>query len=233
MRVLATIGIFLMLASCDAPELTSSGVGFDSYDRYSRARAEREAILSGQTASVVPGPTISDETIGDTTAPAMPRRTRVAAADPASVPDGAPMVAAGTEIAVDTNNPGISNNQDFESVTERVSIEADRERLQALRDSYEVVRPTAVPRRPGDTGPNIVEYALSTTNRVGQPIYRRAPMPVSQYRRNCARYDSPDQAQQAFLDRGGPREDRLGIDPDGDGFACGWNPEPFRKARRG
>ena len=30
------------------------------------------------------------------------------------------------------------------------------------------------------------------------------------------------------LERGGPQRDRLGVDPDGDGFACSWNPTPFR-----
>jgi hypothetical protein len=37
-------------------------------------------------------------------------------------------------------------------------------------------------------------------------------------------------AQIAFLERGGPKRDTLGLDPDGDGFACYWDPAPFRKA---
>ena len=48
--------------------------------------------------------------------------------------------------------------------------------------------------------------------------------------RNCGKYPSDDQAQIAFLDRGGPERDRLGLDPDGDGYACGWDPAPFRNA---
>ena len=44
----------------------------------------------------------------------------------------------------------------------------------------------------------------------------------------CARYGSPDLAQQAFLAAGGPDRDRRGLDPDGDGFACAWDPRPFR-----
>ena len=41
---------------------------------------------------------------------------------------------------------------------------------------------------------------------------------------------SPDQAQIDFLSKGGPERDRLSLDPDGDGYACGWDPRPFRKA---
>ena len=29
---------------------------------------------------------------------------------------------------------------------------------------------------------------------------------------------------------GGPERDQFGIDPDGDGYACSWDPSPFRKA---
>ena len=35
-----------------------------------------------------------------------------------------------------------------------------------------------------------------------------------------------------FLAAGGPERDRKGIDPDGDGFACGFNPAPFRAAKQ-
>jgi hypothetical protein len=34
------------------------------------------------------------------------------------------------------------------------------------------------------------------------------------------------------LSNGGPERDRLGLDPDGDGFACYWDPTPFRLARK-
>ncbi|CAN0586593.1 unnamed protein product, partial [Ectocarpus sp. 12 AP-2014] len=42
-----------------------------------------------------------------------------------------------------------------------------------------------------------------------------------------------DQAQIAFLEAGGPEKDRNGMDPDGDGFACNWDPTPFRRAAQG
>jgi len=120
-------------------------------------------------------------------------------------------------------------------VTQRETIESDKERLARQRAQYKVIAPSALPSRPGSVGPNIVEYALSTTNNVGEPLYRRSALfAKSRYQRNCAKYPSPDQAQLDFLRRGGPKRDPLGLDPDGDGFACTWDPRPFRmvKARR-
>jgi hypothetical protein len=35
------------------------------------------------------------------------------------------------------------------------------------------------------------------------------------------------------LARGGPDKDPRGLDPDGDGFACGWDPAPFLLAEGG
>ena len=45
---------------------------------------------------------------------------------------------------------------------------------------------------------------------------------------NCGRFRDADAAQRAFLAGGGPQADRYGIDPDGDGFACKWDPAPYR-----
>ena len=45
---------------------------------------------------------------------------------------------------------------------------------------------------------------------------------------NCGRFRDADAAQRAFLAGGGPESDRYGIDPDGDGFACRWDPAPYR-----
>ncbi|MEC8581110.1 MAG: hypothetical protein VXZ18_10205 [Pseudomonadota bacterium] len=98
--------------------------------------------------------------------------------------------------------------------------------------AYQVIQPTALPTREGATGPNIVDYALRTTNVVGQSLYRRSTFASkAKEERNCAAYASPDLAQEAFLASGGPEKDREGLDSDGDGFACTWNPAPFRAVR--
>ena len=48
---------------------------------------------------------------------------------------------------------------------------------------------------------------------------------------NCGRFRDADAAQRAFLAGGGPARDRYGVDPDGDGFACTWDPGPYRALR--
>ena len=88
-----------------------------------------------------------------------------------------------------------------------------------------------LPTRAGD-GPNLVQYAISTTNPVGQQAYDRSSLQLRDPAKVCQSYGSADKAQAAFLDAGGPEKDRKGLDPDGDGFACGWDPTPFRNAVR-
>lgn len=74
-------------------------------------------------------------------------------------------------------------------------------------------------------------FALTTTNGPGERRYSRLPILGGlRARRACAAYASPDAAQTAFLEAGGPERDPQGLDPDGDGFACDWSPEPYRRA---
>jgi hypothetical protein len=128
-------------------------------------------------------------------------------------------------------SPGLSDENDFSAVSGRESIESDAERLAGYRQDYEQVQPTAVPQRPGAGGPNIVAYAVETSNPVGARVYSRTGFNLeAKASRNCGKYPSPDQAQIDFLATGGPQRDRKGLDPDGDGFACGWDPTPFRQA---
>lgn len=125
------------------------------------------------------------------------------------------------------NNTGISDEQDFSAVSSRETIESDKERLARNRAQYQVVQPTALPQRTA-TGANIVEFALATTHTPGTQMYTRSALRLTDPLVACARYGSSDLAQQAFLEAGGPKRDRKGLDPDGDGFACDWDPRPFR-----
>lgn len=126
----------------------------------------------------------------------------------------------------------ISDEQDFAAVSSRESIESDAARLEGYRANYQQVQPEALPDRPSGNTTSIVQFALSTTNSVGQPLYQRSSLSGdARAQRNCSRYTSADFAQIAFLESGGPQRDRYGIDPDGDGFACAWDPAPFRAAR--
>lgn len=125
----------------------------------------------------------------------------------------------------------LSDENDFEAVSNRQTIESDAERLAVNRMQYVLIEPTELPVRPGTDIPNVVEYALLTSNPVGVPVYQRSGL-VSEYSHlyRCGQYTSSTAAQEMFLKRGGPKRDWLGLDPDGDGFACTWDPSPFRLA---
>ncbi len=132
------------------------------------------------------------------------------------------------------NNPGISDENDFGAVSARQSIESDAQRIDAQAQQRVVVAPSAVPERQGAAQPNIVTYALTTSHARGVQKYNRVGIKMAaRSERNCAKYPSADQAQIAFLEQGGPERDRLVLDPDGDGYACSWDPTPFRAAVQG
>jgi hypothetical protein len=220
------MGVALVaLAACvqDIPD-SGAGVGFGDYDAYQEQLARQEAALaqaslSDQTAST--GTISSDELaalgIGQSDEPTTTHSTTQAGSDPVQTEP--------------VSNGGISDEQDFSAVAERETIESDAARLAANAAQYQVAEVTALPVRDGGEGPNIVEYALAAPNKLGQPWYSRLQLfSQTRFETNCAKYNTPDDAQRDFLLRGGPERDPMGLDPDGDGFACGWDPEPFRLA---
>ncbi|MEK9914501.1 MAG: hypothetical protein VW497_04430 [Paracoccaceae bacterium] len=73
-----------------------------------------------------------------------------------------------------------------------------------------------------------MEFAIKTTNPIGTQLYARPFASKKRFEWNCSKYSSQSAAQEAFLVWGGPKVDPKGIDPDGDGFACYWDPKPFR-----
>lgn len=98
------------------------------------------------------------------------------------------------------------------------------------RDYVPQVRVTAA-EAPAASGPNLFMYALSTRHNVGEERYtRRHLLRWSRWEAACAQYPHQDLAQEAFLAAGGPEKDPEHMDPDGDGFACWWDPAPFRQA---
>jgi hypothetical protein len=245
MRLILCGTALVALAAC-APEVpdSASGAGFENYSTYSQKQAARDAQLS---TSALPSPlAVSTETLSSA-APAAPIGTAEAIAATEEIE--AEALATATAAALNSgrvpleaspSNPppavvnaaGISEETNFSAVSAQRSIQDDAARRETLKSQYQVIQPTALPTRSGSTGPNIVEFALSTSNAVGTPLYKRLGIAAAQrYDRNCAKYPSADLAQQDFLARGGPKTDRMGLDPDGDGFACSWNPEPFRKVR--
>jgi hypothetical protein len=102
---------------------------------------------------------------------------------------------------------------------------AERELLDA-RSRLVVVQPGPLPDR--TDGVNIALFAKQTTNGVGERRYDRSAGARVASAGNCGRFRDADAAQRAFLAGGGPERDRYGVDPDGDGFACRWDPAPYR-----
>jgi len=211
---------FLALTAC-GPQVPESGVGFESYPDYVR---NREAGLTGAApVPLVNGPVVSGE-------------TGIAAAQTENrdfVPAG--IARESGEMDAVGGIPGagasISDEQEFSAVSARETIASDKERLAQQRAAYTEIAPTALPQRDGATGPNIVDYALRSTNRLGEPVFNRSnPFRVKQSITACGKFASSDQAQIEFLSRGGPERDAKSLDPDGDGYACAWDPTPFRNA---
>lgn len=223
-RILLGGAALLALAACTTP-IPDSGAGFNDYDSYQAERAQRDAVLESSpavTSSELPPAGRSDD-------PAVAAATSVLDA-PAGTP--LPTTAATPAPQSVTDSSGLSEENSFDAVSSERTIEDDKTLIQQNRAQYEVVAPTDLPARPDSDAPNIVAYALQTNNPVGTPLYSRSAFASEEKgQRNCAKYETSDRAQEAFLSGGGPEKDRNGLDPDGDGFACSWDPAPFRAVR--
>lgn len=238
----------IALAACTT-EIPDSAAGLPDY--WSNSSTQPGA--STDAAAAVPSArAVSDETLktleatGTTTtatavaAPVTTTSTATAAVATTSAAQAGAAADDGLVHASPSNPPpvivdssGISDENDFGAVGERRSIETDAAQRERNRANYQVIEPGAVPTRVA-SGPNIVAYAIGTKNPVGTRIYNRVGFNAkTRFDKNCAKYPSDDQAQAAFLTKGGPKVDRMGLDPDGDGFACNWNPTPFRAASGG
>ena len=238
-------GMLVALTACGQRVVPASerGVGFDD----ATARAVREAQLSAPIGTVVPQAQVtsipgqpasgigagelaaagigtggvSQPNTGGVNLGADPLRTQGVDASPTNA----------APVLVGSN--GLSDEQNFDAVAGRETIESDAQRRAAQAAARQQIDPTALPDRPANVGPNIVEYALNAPNALGQEWYSRSLLTTqARYQRNCAEYATDDDAQRDFLARGGPERDRRGLDPDGDGFACGWDPAPFIAAFR-
>jgi hypothetical protein len=248
MRLLPGAALMLLAACAQGP-----GGGAD----YDQAAALREAELAngvasyerlastdpmepmdpmglaaqGQGAAVAPvrplGSSVSSnsaEGIAADTAAVLAASSGGTAAAPAAAVPPAPVV----------TSTGLSVENDFSAVSENRSIQSDAALIQQNRAQYQVIEPTALPSRSAASGPNIVAYALNTSHPKGTRVYSRSGVNLQgRAARNCAKFPSSDMAQIEFLANGGPERDRASLDPDGDGYACSWDPAPFRKAQNG
>lgn len=258
MRSLLPVLSLAALAACQppVPNDASGAVGFGSYSEYQQQRdAQLAAERNRQIQTVQPplqaggapyppaagAPTASELAqagIGQGQLATAPLTALSPAGSPAIPEPSAPLPGAAPQgaaaIAVPEAHSGISDEQDFSAVAARETIESDKTRMEQNKAQYQQIQPTELPERTSAAGAavDLVQYALNAPNRKGETIYPRSRIAISNSDRACARYDTPEAAQQAFLRSGGPRRDPKNLDPDGDGFACYWDPTPFQKARQ-
>lgn len=245
----ATVAVALVSScSTSAPysnilDTTGRGVGFSDYTQYMRAQEELSRIRRAEAAQaqrVAQPPTNAPQyaqsqgasTIGQEAVAAVRGNTiPTAQPSPAAAPmpaqfDAQQQIASGPPLA--PGSAGVSDQvftpQPFGTAQQNQLVE---------RDFVPPVQVSATELGQADGAPNLFVYALSTTHNVGQTLYNRShPLRWRRWESACAQFPSQDLAQEAFLAAGGPERDPNHLDPDGDGFACWWDPAPFRQAAR-
>jgi hypothetical protein len=252
---LAPLGVVFLVACSPRVPDSAAGVGFNQYNTYGARpvvqapmTTGRPATFSAATAAAAidraagapgtpaPYPTTAAPTYQPsyqlpTYQPPAPIQVSQTSAGPTGAIDcGVPEGIHQTNSEMNPQPQGVSDEQDFQAVSGRETIESDKRRIECNRERYQVDQPGTVPQRQGDSGPNIAQYALSTSHAPGTQVYKRSGLSMTNPQRACAKFPSPDKAQEDFLRAGGPQRDRKGLDPDGDGFACDWDPRPFRAA---
>ena len=118
-----------------------------------------------------------------------------------------------------------------QSTLEQQKIEKAKaaRKLLAARENRIIINPDELIDIETNYKINIALYARKTENVLGKRSYSR--LNKKQKNDPCIRFSVSDDAQRYFLQKGGPEKDLYGLDLDGDGFACNWNPEPFKKIK--
>ncbi|MEP3330122.1 hypothetical protein [Sedimentitalea sp.] len=239
-RIPLYLGLSLGLISACAPQVPDSGATYNAREAELAsgvASAERLALPQAVTSqplsplgSPVPPAPVSGAPVG--TPEGIAAETAAVLASSSAV-GTAPAIAPVAPAPVIASS-GLSVENDFSAVSENRSIQGDAALIAENSAQYQVIQPTALPSRSSGSQPNIVAYALGSSHPKGTRIYSRSGINLQgRAERNCANFPSSDIAQIEFLSKGGPDRDRAGLDPDGDGYACGWDPAPFRKAQNG
>lgn len=232
-RAAFTVTAILILAGCSSPEPETSDDYFKNVNNSSSPALEAERRRLAQAEGRV------DEDIIDTTTPASAingRQSNTAELirrdqDQQSA-NAEPPVPAKPE-----DRTTISNSQDFEAVSGRVTADSDAAKLEELKRTYKVFEPTAVPSRGSSV--DLESFARANADRaIGRKRYTRRRADYKEAGNSfCADYTDQDLAQINFLNQGGPKKDPLLLDQDGDGFACNWRPDVYvrgleRRSRR-
>jgi len=221
-RLHLTLAALAVLGACTPPIYQQQ-----SADPFASPRP----VMAGQEAAAIPPSELNSALFGTPNGPA----TGAVNPAPGLQSGAAPSPTAGQATdpaAAGTNHAGISDEQDFQAVSSRETIESDKARIEANRAQYQQIAPTALPQRAAsEQVSSVVAYALNAPNRLGEQIYSRWSVDPAKHEAACASYPTDEAAQEAFLKAGGPKRDPKKLDPDGDGFACKFDPTPFQKAR--
>lgn len=223
----------LALSACGSGQMPNTyaamqqGVGFGDYQRHLRER-EAQAPQRGIPYSIPP----------ETAAPAPlppaaslpPSPVAAQPLPPAPVPAPVAQAPLATTALADPGAPrpeGGVSSQTYEPIPFG-SRPADAHI--PPQGTAEIVHVASVPQGTG-SGPNVMAYALQTRHAVGTAQHRRMnPLRWTRWESACLQFPNQDAAQEAFLANGGPERDGGNLDPDGDGFACWWDPAVYRQA---
>lgn len=252
--LLSAAALVAMLAGCtpanlrDAPEAGMAETGMNAAPAYA-PNLGPAAPAAGPSTEAIPSADINQALFGTPDGPATgapPAASLPPAGLPPATTQPLPVVQPGADAVQGAADPGqagaapagegnalgISDTQDFQAVTARESIESNKARIEADKASYQQIQPTALPVRDASTKVSaVVAYALAATNRLGERIYDRPAVSPERHQAACMAFTSEEAAQEAFLKAGGPKRDPKKLDPDGDGFACKFDPTPFQEAR--
>ncbi len=215
LSILALMG--LTLAACQQE------AGFDA--RFPAVGGARPVIMpdAGMPTDITPTDPVAEpstESLTNAVNEAL-ASTEPASGEEATVVNLAPD--SGTGLASDSGVLNLAEQSQAEQLRLRT---ADAAALAAAAAQRVVIQPGQMP--DVVAGVNIITYARETTNAVGERIYRRPSIRRSISASQCRKFSSADDAQRNFLANGGPQDDPLNLDPDGDGFACRWSPEAYR-----
>lgn len=226
-RAISLVFVLSALAACD----TSQPAGGRGYFDPPPPAPFDPAPNTG----IVPGEPLSATTVDPDPNAALARdvTSALAATDTGGTVDTSEIDAPAGDILA-TGDMGIDPNDESIDLAQQTQEEQIRQRAiaqqrrEAAQQQLVIVEPEPVPQL--DVNANVARFARETDHPVGTKRYNRpAFRDRAQSASVCRRFDDPEQAQRQFLANGGPDTDRYNLDPDGDGFACDFDPEKYRR----
>ena len=122
---------------------------------------------------------------------------------------------------------GILDLSQFSQEQQKLEREKAAKRREKLKEGR-VILEVNVKEKIAAKSVNLAVFARSVSNEIGEKIYFRSFLGTD-INSTCKKFLNKNAAQIFFLKNGGPKNDYHNIDTDGDGFACKWDPEIYRK----